>query len=125
MGYRKNVLAQYGITKKDVENFNFPLNIDSAEFFQNVTFEIFDLIEKISIEVSDNIPNSVDHKYAIDFKNEKIIDLMQNGFSTKNWTVYGRCYGFQVPNWIRKLQVVFCFDLDNLFCSIITIPFSY
>ena len=92
------------MTNKDVENFKFPKNVNSADFFKNATYSANELIKLISIKVSDNLPNSDKTTFEINF-DALTLDEISNWVVTKNWTSSGRCYGFKIPDWIRNLKV--------------------
>ena len=102
--YKEYVLEHYNLKDKDVEHFKFPENVNSAEFFKNATYSANELIKLISIRVSDNLPNSDETTFDINF-DALTLDDISNWVVTKNWTSSGRCYGFKIPDWIRNLKV--------------------
>ena len=106
LSYKQNVLDHYNISGKDVDDFKFPPKVDSAEFFKNATYSAKQLIKSISISLSNSLPNSESTTLKIDFA-DKTENEIKDLVSTKNWTASGRCFGYQVPDLIKKLQVHF------------------
>ena len=98
-----------GITHKEMRNMDYPNHNDTAEFYQSMTYEISEIVDKIKIKVR----NGKFPKLTLVFEdiNEEKEDFIKMNeyewFKSKNRTSIGRCFSFHVPLWIRELKVTF------------------
>ena len=98
---------KYGITNKEMRRMNYPKHNDTAEFYKLMTYEISEIVDKITIKVR---PGKFS-KYTLMFgdvpkEKEDFIKMNEyEWFIAKNRTSIGRCFSFHIPKWIKELKV--------------------
>ena len=109
--YKENVILKYGLNLRDMQKLKYPQNISDIELFEEATYNASEVLKTISIKVLSTLPNTTNQRiFWINFDKLAIENSVNDWVKTKNWTSLGRCYSFQVPKWLRKLQV----SLPNL-----------
>ena len=89
-----------------MQKLKYPQNISDIELFEEATYNASELLKTISIKVLSTLPNTTNQRiFWINFDKLALEKSVNDWIKTKNWTSLGRCYSFQVPKWLRKLQV--------------------
>ena len=117
--YKPEILHKYGMTTKDIKNFNYPSNITKSisEIYHQASHSIEELIEQIEISTIKKVNDSGANRFYLEF-NSKVTKsylegsayfLAQNDheyfWSVKNTTNFGQCYSMKTPKWILDLKV--------------------
>ena len=100
-----------------MREFNYPKSIKKSfvHFFEEVTNSKSDLIKNIEIETKRKSSGTNYSEFLFVFGNQnhdnvptymKTIFQLENFLDTKNYTMFGRCYSFKVPNEVSRLQVI-------------------
>ena len=105
--YKENVIGKYGLKVKDMQKLKYPQNISDIKLFEEATYNASELLKTISIKVLSTLPNTTNQRiFWINFDELANENSVNDWVDTKNWTSLGRCYSFQVPKWLSKLQVI-------------------
>ena len=96
-GYKKKLLKEkYGLTPSDVRNFKYPKDLNNSRlFFEEITYNISELIKSIEIRTS----------LQGNFKLDATKYQHRNLFEETNWLSFGRCFTLELP----KNQTVFLY----------------
>ena len=88
------------MTIRDIRNFKFPQNKNSAKYFQNVTHSVAELIKSITIRVKTPVPNTTETFLNFESSSEFMSNLRVYFFRS-----FGLCYSLEIPFWIQDLKV--------------------
>ena len=117
--YKPGVLHKYGMTTKDIKNFNYPSNITKSisEIYHQSSHSIEELIEQIEISTIRKLDDSGANRFYLKFSS-KVAESYSEGsahflaqndheyfWSVKNTTNFGQCYSMKTPKWILDLKV--------------------
>ena len=92
---------------------DYPKHNNTAEFYKSMTYEISEIVNKIKIEVRNGKYKRLTLGFDVPVGNEEIIKMNEYAwFTSKNRTSLGRCFSFQIPQWIKDLKVIF-FAIKN------------
>ena len=90
-----------------MQKLKYPQNISDIKLFEEATYNASELLKTISIKVLSTLPNTTNQRiFWINFDELANENSVNDWVDTKNWTSLGRCYSFQVPKWLSKLQVI-------------------
>ena len=117
--YKPGVLHKYGMTTKDIKNFNYPSNITKSisEIYHQSSHSIEELIEQIEISTMKKLNDSGTNRFYMNFSGKlgnsyfegSAYFLAQNNheyfWSVKNNTIFGQCFSMKTPKWILDLKV--------------------
>ena len=116
VAYKTEALKTYGATPRDMRNFNYPskINMTSIQFFESVTHSMSELIRSIEIEAKHKLEGTNFSEFFFMFGNDliqrpkymKVVPELETLLEFKNYTQFGRCYGFKIPKEITNLRVM-------------------
>ena len=98
---------KYGISPSQMRNMDYPKHNNTAELYNSMTYEISEIINKIKIEVRNGKYKRLTLGFDVPVENEEMIRMNKyEWFISKNRTSLGRCFSFQIPQWIKDLKVI-------------------
>ena len=117
--YKPEVLQNYGMTKWDIRNFNYPANITKSisEIYHQSSHSIEELIEQIEISTIRKLNDSGANRFYLKFSSKVAESYLEGSahflaqidheyfWSVKNTTNFGQCYSMKTPKWILNLKV--------------------
>ena len=117
--YKPGVLHKYGMTTKDIKNFNYPSNITKSisEIYHQSSHSIEELIEQIEISTIRKLNDSGANRFYLKFSSKVAESYLEGSahflaqidheyfWSVKNTTNFGQCYSMKTPKWILDLKV--------------------
>ena len=89
------------MTPSDLRKFNYPKYVDSAKYLEEVSYNMSELVKDITVKVQENPFGKNSAKFILFSSNIKMMN-----YSDQFYHLFGRCYTFQIPLWIQKLQVI-------------------
>lgn len=104
---------------KDVRQLGFPGNLSSRAFFDKVTHSLDDIVANMFIQATSKVKgtnytgfNLFNEKYekrpisqAPDKFSVQNIPLNSDHWKTQNFILFGKCYTYKLPDWIKQLKV--------------------
>ena len=110
--FKRAVLNEtYGLLPDNVRNFSFPSQVQSAQFYDEVTHNITDLVQQITIKTKDIYPEHDSLYIDLEFHNSGIVFpgplkmKPEKWFKKMAWHTFGYCISFEIPPEIKKLNV--------------------
>ena len=105
------LLEKYSRTPRDIRKFNYPPNVhNSREFYYEVTYNVSDFIESISMRLKDESEEIKSRKLllkintnGVDASNGRSYDL-RDFFTDLNWVSFGQCHTLEIKEDIKKLS---------------------
>ena len=102
---------KYGVSPSQMRNMDYPKHNNTAELYKSMTYEISEIINKIKIEVRNGKYKRLTLGFDVPVENEEMIRMNKyEWFISKNRTSLGRCFSFQIPQWIKELKVIFYYQ---------------
>ena len=100
-----------------MRNLNYPskINMTTIQFFESVTHSKSELIRSIEIEAKHKLEGTNFSEFFFIFGNHliqrpaiymKVVPKLETLLEFKNYTQFGRCYGFKIPKEITNLRVI-------------------
>ena len=122
VAYKKEILKAHNAKASDVRKYRFPetKNITTFEFYLSATYDLEELLAELTIEASNGIEGSNFTTLVFnspqsrnpDFgksASKKILDLNPKDWKSQHYLIFGRCFSYDMPQWLKNLMVKILF----------------